>query len=97
MGTNIGSSNSCKTLLRRYHQWAEFLLPRHLTFGDTPTIPVIDWQDQFVTHPVVSATSKDQLVISESAGGVVAQMAGVQERLHLPAGAGVAPVGVTAT
>ena len=36
MGTNIGSSNSCKTLLRRHHQWAEFLLPRHLTFGDTP-------------------------------------------------------------
>jgi hypothetical protein len=49
------------------------------------------------SHPVVSTTSKDELVVAESAGGVVGQMAGVQKRLNLPAGAGIAPVGVTAS
>lgn len=50
-----------------------------------------------MTYPVISTTSKDQLVISKSAGGVVGQMAGVQQWLYFPAGASVAPVGMAAT
>lgn len=52
-----------------------------------------EWQ----THSVVSSTSKDEFMVSQSAGGVVGQMAGVQKRLNLPAGTGVTPVCVTAT
>lgn len=49
------------------------------------------------TYPIVSTTSENEFVIAETTGGVVGQMAGIQKRLDFPAGAGVAPVGVTAS
>lgn len=49
------------------------------------------------TYSVESAAPEYQFMIAEPTGGVVGQMAGIQQRLDFPAGTGVTPVGMTAS